>query len=164
MALDRADLHFDVDGLQVTIRGSKTDQERAGEVIGVPYGTAPETCPVRALRTWLAVVDDGRPAVFRRMSRWGTPTRARLTAQSVALIVKRRLAALGQDARALAGHSLRAGLATSAAAGGATERDIMRQTRHRSLEMRRERGSIRHSQEHLRCASAATWYSVWATS
>ena len=54
---------------------------------------------------------------------------------SVALIVKRRLAALGQDARAFAGHSLRAGLATSAAAGGATERDIMRQTRHRSLEM-----------------------------
>jgi integrase len=135
VALDRADIHFDTEGLQVTIRGSKTDQERAGEVIGIPYGTAAETCPVRALRAWLALIDDGRPAVFRRMSRWGTPTRSRLTAQSVALIVKRRLVALGQDASAFAGHSLRAGLATSAAAGGATERDIMRQTRHRSLEM-----------------------------
>ena len=32
-------------------------------------------------------------------------------------------------------HSLWAGMATSAAAGGATERDIMQQTRHRSVEM-----------------------------
>jgi hypothetical protein len=47
----------------------------------------------------------------------------------------RRAAFVGQDSRAFAGHSLRAGLATSAAAGGATERDIMQQTRYRSFEM-----------------------------
>jgi site-specific recombinase XerD len=135
VALDRADLSFDPEGARITIRGSKTDQERAGAIVGLPYGEHPETCPVRALRTWLAVIDDSRPAVFRRMSRWGTPTRARLSAQSVALIVKRRVEALGHDASTFAGHSLRAGLATSAAAGGATERDIMQQTRHRSLEM-----------------------------
>ena len=34
-----------------------------------------------------------------------------------------------------AGHSLRAGLATSAAAGGASERAIMAQTGHRSTDM-----------------------------
>jgi len=34
-----------------------------------------------------------------------------------------------------AGHSLRAGLATAAAAGGTQERDIMRQTGHRSVQM-----------------------------
>jgi integrase len=66
---------------------------------------------------------------------WGTPTRARLTDQSVGLVVKRRVVAIGQDPMLFAGHSLRAGLATSAAAGGATERDIMQQTRHRSVTM-----------------------------
>jgi hypothetical protein len=43
--------------------------------------------PVRALRAWLAVLPDERTAVFRRMSGWGTLTRARLTVQTVALIV-----------------------------------------------------------------------------
>lgn len=135
VALDRGDVRFDPDGMTITIRGSKTDQERAGAVVGLPYGEHPETCPVRALRAWLVCIDDGQPAVFRRMSRWGTATRSRLTSQSVALIVKRRVAALGHDPSPFAGHSLRAGLATSAAAGGAAERDIMQQTRHRSLEM-----------------------------
>jgi len=135
VALDRGDVVFDPDGVRVTIRVSKTDQEAAGAVVGLPYGHHPETCPVRALRAWLALLEDDAPAVFRRMSKWGTACRSRLTTQSVALIVKRRAAAVGQDPRLFAGHSLRAGLATSAAAGGATERDIMQQTRHRSVAM-----------------------------
>ena len=135
VALDRSDVVFDPDGVRLAIRASKTDQEQAGATIGLPYGEHAETCPVRALRSWLGYVANDHPAVFRRISRWGTPTRARLSAQSVALILKRHTAAIGQDPRAFAGHSLRAGFATSAAAGGATERDIMRQTRHRSAEM-----------------------------
>ena len=39
----------------------------------------------------------------------------------------------GLDATQYAGHSLRAGFATSAARGGASERAIMDQTGHRSL-------------------------------
>ena len=53
----------------------------------------------------------------------------------VARIVKRRAAAVGLDPERYAGHSLRAGLATSAAAGGASERVIMAQTGHRSADM-----------------------------
>jgi integrase len=135
VALDRADIVFDPDGVRITIRASKTDQEQAGAIVGLPYGEHPETCPVRALRAWLGCLDDNRPALFRRISRWGTPCRSRLSAQSVALIVKRHATAVGQDPKVFAGHSLRAGMATSAAAGGATERDIMQQTRHRSVEM-----------------------------
>jgi integrase len=41
--------------------------------------------------------------------------------------------AAGLDPSQFAGHSLRAGLATSAAMAGAEERDIMRQTRHTSV-------------------------------
>ena len=40
---------------------------------------------------------------------------------------------LGYDVEDFAGHSLRAGLATAAAAAGKSERAIMNQTGHRSL-------------------------------
>lgn len=39
----------------------------------------------------------------------------------------------GLDAKKFGGHSLRSGLATAAAAGGASERSIMEHTRHKSL-------------------------------
>ena len=41
----------------------------------------------------------------------------------------------GFDSAKYAGHSLRAGHATSAAMAGASERSIMRQTGHRSVQM-----------------------------
>ena len=53
----------------------------------------------------------------------------------MALVVKRAAAAVGLDPAPFAGHSLRAGLATAAARAGVAERDIMRQTGHRSVEM-----------------------------
>jgi len=62
----------------------------------------------------------------------------RLSDKAVARIVKRRAAAVGLDPERYAGHSLRAGLATSAAAAGASERVIMSQTGHRSAEMVRK--------------------------
>jgi integrase len=51
----------------------------------------------------------------------------------VALVVKRAATAVGLASSDLAGHSLRAGLATAAAAAGVSERAIMAQTGHRSL-------------------------------
>jgi integrase len=51
------------------------------------------------------------------------------------LVVKRYAGALGLEAKSFAGHSLRAGLATSAAKAGKSERAIMRQTGHRSVQM-----------------------------
>jgi tetratricopeptide (TPR) repeat protein len=59
----------------------------------------------------------------------------RLSDKAVARIVKRRAKAVGLDPDRYAGHSLRAGVASSAAAGGASERAIMNQTGHRSTEM-----------------------------
>ena len=47
--------------------------------------------------------------------------------------MKRAAGAAGLAAAELAGHSLRAGLATAAAAAGVSERAIMAQTGHRSL-------------------------------
>ena len=75
------------------------------------------------------------PPVFRPVNRHGRVKPQRLTAQSVALVVKRYAETLGKDASAYDGHSLRSGHATQAAANGASERSIMNQTGHRSLKM-----------------------------
>ena len=55
--------------------------------------------------------------------------------RAVARAVQRAARAAGLDPNRYAGHSLRAGLATSAAAAGASERSIMAQTGHTSLPM-----------------------------
>jgi hypothetical protein len=70
--------------------------------------------------------------VFRRTHR-GERLGARLSAQSVALIVKLQARAAGLEPAKLAGHSPRAGYTTTAAAAGVEERKIARVTRHRNL-------------------------------
>src|SRR5262249_44910068 len=52
-ALDFADITDMVEGLKVLIRRSKSDQEGEGRPIGIPYGSDPRTCPVRAFRAWI---------------------------------------------------------------------------------------------------------------
>lgn len=74
-------------------------------------------------------------ALFRSLDKFQRVQPRRLSDKAVARIVKRRAAAVGLDPDRYAGHSLRAGLATSAAAGGASERAIRAQTGHRSNEM-----------------------------
>jgi site-specific recombinase XerD len=134
VGLDVTDLAFGRAGVVVTLRRSKTDQAGEGRKVGVPFGASPELCPVRALRAWLgeAAIADG--PVFRSVSRHGRAGE-RLSGQSVALVVKRTARAAGLDPALYAGHSLRAGLATSAAAAGASERSIMATTGHRSVQM-----------------------------
>jgi integrase len=134
--LDLTDLAFSRDGLTVTLRRSKTDQEGQGRKIGIPYGSNPETCPVRNLQTWLeqAGIGDNGP-VFRSLNRHGQLQPGRLSPIDVARIVKKLAHRASLDATKYAGHSLRAGHATSAAIAGASERSIMNQTGHRSVQM-----------------------------
>jgi len=96
-------------------------------------GRRVETCPVRALRAWLEAAGITAGPIFRSVNRHGQVQPGRLSDKAVALVVKRAAEAAGLDASRYAGHSLRAGLATSAAAAGVQERDIMRQTGHKSL-------------------------------
>jgi site-specific recombinase XerD len=145
-ALRVEDLRFVEEGVDVLIRRSKTDQEGAGRTIGIPRGRHPQTCPVLALQRWLrlaeltagplwlAITPNGRPGTQRRNPAGRVGTRP-LSAQAIAGVVQRAAARAGLDPGEFAGHSLRAGFATEAAAQGATERAIMAQTGHRSVEM-----------------------------
>jgi integrase len=132
VGLDVADVAVTRDGLALTVRGSKTDQERSGAQVGLAYGSYLPTCPVRSWTAWrsAAELDDG-PA-FRAVTKHGTVRPGRLTAGSVARIVQRRVAAVGLDPAEFGGHSLRSGFATAAARAGVADRAIMRQGRWRS--------------------------------
>jgi len=135
VALDMDDLDFHADGVTVTIRRGKTDQEAAGRMVGIPYGRNPKTCPVRALVAWIEELSETTGPVFRAVTCRGNIAAARLSDRSVALTVKKAAKAAGYDPAGFAGHSLRSGLATSAAAAGVAERDIMAQTGHTSERM-----------------------------
>jgi site-specific recombinase XerD len=133
--LEVEDLAFIEGGLYIRLRRSKTDQEQQGRNVAVPLGEHPETCPVRALRSWLeaAVITSG--PVFRSVDRHGRVPAHALSPRSIAKILKCAAARAGIDATSIAGHSLRAGMVTQAALNGSKEREIARTTGHHSEAM-----------------------------
>jgi integrase len=135
VGLSVEDVVFCGDGLVVNLRRSKTDQAGAGRKIGIPYGSTPASCPVRALQSWLQASEISSGPLLRSVNRMGRVQSAQLSGKAVALIVKRRIASIGKEPNAFSGHSLRAGLVTAAAIAGVSERSIMAQTGHRSVLM-----------------------------
>lgn len=132
------DLAVDPQGLRVTIGRSKTDQEGAGFVVGIPYGIDPWCCPVKALEEWRSTVPASSVLLFP------------LVAEQVTIAVKRCVRRLGIDTSIFSAHSLRSGLATSAAQAGVPEREIAETTGHRSMAVLRR--YIRAGGLFLRCA------------
>ena len=152
VALEVGDVAPVSEGLILTKRRSKTDQEAAGELLGIPYGSNPSTCPVRAVDAWCqaARISDG--ALFRPVDRHGRLGSGGLGAAAVNRLVQRAVARAGLPPGRYSAHSLRAGLATSAATAGVSERSIMNQTGHRSLTV--ARGYIRQGSLFLDNAAA----------
>ncbi|MBC8162374.1 MAG: tyrosine-type recombinase/integrase [Roseiflexaceae bacterium] len=132
VSLDVRDITFTNDGLAINLRQSKTDQEGAGYLKGLPYGSNPDTCPVRTLHAWLDAGHITEGPIFRSFSRRGVLQAKRLEDGEVARIIKRAARAAGLDAQQFSGHSLRAGFVTAAAAAGEPEYRIMEQTGHTS--------------------------------
>jgi integrase len=135
VGLDVDDLEVTPDGLKVTLRHSKTDQESAGRKVGIPYGSTNEVCPVYALQAWLEAAEITEGPVFRAVDRHWAVSGARLSAPVVAIVVKRYAKSIGIPAALVAGHSLRAGLVTSAAKAKKTDRSIRDQTGHTTSKM-----------------------------
>lgn len=131
VALQITDLQFVNEGVLIQIRRSKTDQLGLGRSIAIPYAKS-RLCPVRALLTWLKVAAITEGYLFRRVDRHCNILAAGITGQSVAMIVKERASVAGLDAAQYSGHSLRAGLATSAAKAGVSGWKIRQQTGHKS--------------------------------
>ena len=132
VALDLEDIEETAEGLRVTIRRSKTDQEGHGHVIAIPRGVI--ACPVTALKAWLEAAGIAQGPVFRPVAKGGRIQATRLTDRSVADIVKAHAQRAGLDPKLFAGHSLRSGFLTSAAARGASIFKMADQSRHKSMD------------------------------
>lgn len=123
-------------GLLVTLRGKTGWRE-----VEIGRGSSPATCPVEALELWLRFARISQGPLFRRIT-GGAPGPFRLNDREVARLVKRAAQAAGlrgdlpeRDRPALfSGHSLRAGLASSAEA---EERHVQKHLGHASAEMTR---------------------------
>jgi hypothetical protein len=128
-------LSFVEEGVVVLIRHSKTDQEGKGMKVGVPYGSHPETCLVRNLKAWLAVLGREEGPLFCQVDRHGNLKGGGLSGQAMTRMIRKRAKAAGLDGKRYSAHSLRAGLVTGASAAGVSDKRIMDQTGHRSLPM-----------------------------
>ncbi|MFM7333448.1 MAG: tyrosine-type recombinase/integrase [Tabrizicola sp.] len=126
------------DGVLITLRGKTGWRE-----VEIARGSTEQTCPVHALTQWLhyAKIDFG--PIFVAVSRNGLKaTKERLSDKHIARLIKLTVEQAGlrpelSKAERLAlysGHSLRAGLASSAEAD---ERYVQKQLGHASAEMTR---------------------------
>ena len=121
LALEVRDIQFVRQGLIITVRRGKTDQEGKGRSIGVFYGKSAYCCPVRTLRAWL---------------KWRGSEPGRLwpmKARSFLDVIKGLVAKVGLDPKLYGSHSLRAGFVTAAATAGVDAALIMQRTGHRSV-------------------------------
>lgn len=134
VALKVDDLEFTPTGLIVTIRRSKTDQFAQGDTVGIHPQKDPRVCPIVLLKRYLEVSGrkPGLPLFSRIDSRSDCMGNKPLIPDVIANIVKQYTEKAGLDYERFAGHSLRAGFVTTAAAKGVTLHNIMRQTRHKS--------------------------------
>jgi integrase len=131
-AIEVSDLEVSPSGLVIQVRRSKTDQEGVGRRVGIPFGADFDTCPVRALKRWLAESAIVAGPVFRGVRQNGSVRKSALNPDSVAWVIKRAARRAGLDEQVFAGHSLRSGHVTQASLNKVSERAIMRQTGHRS--------------------------------
>ena len=142
-------VEFVKEGVRVHLRRSKTNQTGEREEVAICRGTYAATCPVRALDEWserLTAATGHIPSgpVFRAVDRHGRPGEEAMDGGSVARLLRRVVARAAAAAGAseaeveaalqrVSGHSLRAGLVTTAFAAGLSAEDVMRQTRHRDV-------------------------------
>lgn len=129
VGLDVEDLEFDDRGLSILLRTSKTDQEGAGQYVGV----FEEDGAPAAIREWMKAANVASGPLFRGVDRWGHVLPDRMDGKTVWRVVKAACAAAGMDPALFGAHSLRSGFVTEAGRQGKREDETMAQTRHKHI-------------------------------
>jgi integrase len=106
VALDVEHLTRREEGLSVLITSSKTDPEGLGQRVAIARVKDSPYCPVQAVADWCVAGEILAGPLFRRMRRGDKVARDRLSAQSVALVIKDLALKIGLDPSRYAGHSL----------------------------------------------------------
>ena len=121
VAITRDDIEFVKEGVKIFVKKSKSDQSGEGMTKAIPSFKYIEYCPVDHLKNWMFV--NKSDLIFP------------ISDKNVALIIKKHALRAGLDEKKYSGHSLRSGFATTTAEYGASERNIMTMTGHKSVEM-----------------------------
>ena len=121
VAITRDDVEFVNEGVKIFVKKSKSDQSGEGMIKAIPSFKYVEYCPVDHLKNWM----------YENTDNFVFP----ISDKNVALIIKKHALSAGLDAKRYAGHSLRSGFATTTAEYGASERNIMAMTGHKSVDM-----------------------------
>jgi site-specific recombinase XerD len=129
------DLEYLDKGMIVTVRRAKQDQEGKGREVGILKGRVPSVCAMYAVQTWLEAAGITKGRVFRAINKHWQVSEEPMEAPAVALIVKKYAEAIGLSRDAVAGHSLRAGFVTSAAARKSSGTAIRGHTGHETPKM-----------------------------
>ncbi|MBI28803.1 MAG: Tyrosine recombinase XerD [Alphaproteobacteria bacterium MarineAlpha5_Bin11] len=133
--IDCEDIEENIEGLIVHIKASKTDQEALGRKVGIPYSKNQFYCPVKSLRRWMEAASINKGPLYRKINKSNNIQEKKLSDRAVALIIKNAVINAKLDPSRYAGHSLRSGFATSSAFAGADEKEIMKTTGHKSVQM-----------------------------
>lgn len=133
VGLELRDVEMVKEGLRLTLRYSKTDQDGAGHVIAVPAGEVLK--PVARLKAWLAVRGSAPGPLFWKIDPQGRVVETAMSDRSLARLVQRYAAKIGLDPETVGGHSLRAGFLTEASRSGATLAKMQEVSRHKRLEV-----------------------------
>ena len=89
--------------------------------------------PVRFVAAWQHAARIETGPLFRRIDRWANVSENGLGEQGLNLILKARLAEIGEEPARFSAHGLRAGYITEALIQGLTPQEIMGQTLHRTM-------------------------------
>jgi len=143
VAVQVEDLEQCPEGLVLTVRRSKTDQEGQGRKIAIPKVADSALDAVSAVSAWIDASQIKTGYLFRAIGRsdretpdqlaiFGKTKPNPLTPRSVALIVQRLAKLAGLPWKKFSGHSLRSGFATTCAAAAVPTIDIQKVTGHKT--------------------------------
>jgi len=135
--LELGDVEFTSEGMILRIRHEKQDREGIPRLIGIPYGTSEETCPVKGLRVWLAYRGTSEGAALYTHTEPGAHRRG-LLPESYCRIVKQSMTLAGLDCTDYGAHSMRAAFVTAAFDAGADTMVVAAHTGHHDLRVLRD--------------------------
>lgn len=132
VSLNLSDVQFSPEGVVLILTRSKTDQDGSGVKVAIKTGNRADTCPVRALTSWIETAGISEGALFRPVAKGGCVRASRLSDKTVCTVFKEFAILLGLNPAEVGGHSGRAGVITDGFAASVAQAVIARHSRHKS--------------------------------
>lgn len=93
--LDVTDIKRVHQGIIVTVRQSKTDQQQMGQQVGIPCISDDDFDCVKAVEQWITAANLVDGPLFRSILKNNTASKNRLSSKSINLIVKKYVSMIG---------------------------------------------------------------------